>query len=233
MWKTRITKTEPNHIVTRGYKQEELIGTVPFSHVFFLLIKGRMPDKNEAVMIDALITSSIDHGVTPPSTHASRIVASAGVPLPTAVAAGILAVGDIHGGAIEDGARILQEWVKKMHEHGWNAEETAHNLLTSLKKDGKTISLKWLPHYRLIKSFSKETEVGKSSWILEDKIIDPKQIKKAFTAWENYQTTDYTDIGDNESDPFLMKMINLGFVEHGASGFYDAQGNTLEGEHHH
>lgn len=137
MWKTSITKTEPNHIVTRGYKQEELIGTVPFSHVFFLLIKGRMPDKNEAVMMDALITSSIDHGVTPPSTHASRIVASAGVPLPTAVAAGILAVGDIHGGAIEDGARILQEWVKKMHEQGWSAEETAHNLLTTLNREGK------------------------------------------------------------------------------------------------
>lgn len=137
MWKTSITKTEPNHIVTRGYRQEELIGTVPFSNVFFLLIKGRMPDKNEAVMIDALITSSIDHGVTPPSTHASRIVASAGVPLPTAVAAGILAVGDVHGGAIEDGARILKEWVEKMHKQGWSLQDTADNLLATLKQEGK------------------------------------------------------------------------------------------------
>lgn len=136
MWKTNITKTEPNRIITRGYRQEELIGTVPFANVFFLLLKARMPDEHEAVMIDALITASIDHGVTPPSTHAARIVASAGVPLPTAVAAGVLAVGDVHGGAIEDGARILQEWVMKMHEQSWTHEETAQKLLASLKEQG-------------------------------------------------------------------------------------------------
>ncbi|MEO0184355.1 MAG: citrate/2-methylcitrate synthase, partial [candidate division WOR-3 bacterium] len=113
IWKSGITKIEPNHIVTKGYRQEDLIGNIPFASAFFLLIKGRLPDDKEARMIDAIITSSIDHGTTPPTTHAARIVASAGVPLPTAVAAGILAVGDVHGGAIEDAARILQDWVKK------------------------------------------------------------------------------------------------------------------------
>ncbi len=139
MWKTSISKVEPDHIVTRGYRQENLIGTVPFASVFYLLVKGKMPDKKEAVMIDALITSSIDHGVTPPSTHASRIVASAGVPLSTAVAAGILAVGDVHGGAIEDAAKILQEWVKVMHENRWSLEQTAQNLLAEMKREGKRI----------------------------------------------------------------------------------------------
>jgi len=137
MWKTSVSKVEPNHIITRGYRQEDLIGNVPFTHVFFLLVKGRMPDEKEARMIDALITSSIDHGVTPPSTHASRIVASAGVPLPTAVAAGILAVGDVHGGAIEQGAKILQEWVRLMHDNKWSFEQTAQKLLEALKKEGK------------------------------------------------------------------------------------------------
>jgi citrate synthase len=138
MWKTSITNVEPNHIVTRGYRQEDLIGKVPFGSVFFLLIKGRMPGEKEAKMIDAIITSSVDHSVTPPSTHASRIVASAGVPLPTAVAAGILAVGDIHGGAIEDSARLLQEWVKLKHGHGWNYEQTAQKLIAKLREDSDT-----------------------------------------------------------------------------------------------
>jgi citrate synthase len=137
MWNTKISKVAPDHIVTRGYRQEELIGTTPFSTVFFLLITGKMPNKQEARMIDAIITSSIDHGVTPPSTHAARIVASAGVPLPTAVGAGILAVGDIHGGAIEDGAHILQIWVKKMHEQKWTHQQAAHSLLNNLKEQGK------------------------------------------------------------------------------------------------
>jgi citrate synthase len=137
MWKTSITKVEPNHVVTRGYRQDDLIGNVPFASVFFLLIKGRMPDAKEARMIDALITSSIDHGVTPPSTHASRIVASAGVPLPTAIAAGILAIGDVHGGAIQECARILQDVVKLMHNNKWSFEETARRLIDTLKAEGK------------------------------------------------------------------------------------------------
>ncbi|MGD9380282.1 MAG: citryl-CoA lyase [candidate division WOR-3 bacterium] len=133
MWNTGITKIEPNHIVTRGYPQEHLIGKIPFASVFFLLLKGRLPDENEARMMDALVTSSIDHGVTPPSTHAARLVASAGVPLPSAVAAGLLAVGDVHGGAIEDGARVLQAWVVKMREKGWTHEDAARKLLEDLK----------------------------------------------------------------------------------------------------
>ena len=137
MWKTGISKVEPNLIVTKGYRQEDLIGNVPFASVFFLLIKGKMPDEKEARMIDAIITSSIDHGVTPPSTHASRVVASAGVPLPTAVAAGILAVGDVHGGAIEDGAKLLQDVVKLMNTNKWSFEETAQRLLETLKSEGK------------------------------------------------------------------------------------------------
>jgi citrate synthase len=96
-----------------------------------------MPTEKEAQMIDALITASVDHGVTPPSTHAARIVASAGVPLPTAVAAGILAIGDIHGGAIEESARILQEWVVLMHTHKWTQNLTAHKLLERLQSEGK------------------------------------------------------------------------------------------------
>lgn len=137
MWKTGISKIEPNHIVTRGYRQEDLIGNIPFASVFFLLLKGNMPDKNEAAMIDALITSSIDHGVTPPTTHAARLVASAGVPLPTAVAAGVLAVGDVHGGAIEEGARILQEWVSRGKDEGWSDQQTARELLSHLRDTSK------------------------------------------------------------------------------------------------
>jgi citrate synthase len=137
MWKTGISKIDPNHIVTRGYRQEDLIGNIPFASVFFLLLKSRLPDPKEAQMTDALITSSIDHGVTPPSTHAARIVASAGVPLPSAVAAGILAIGDVHGGAIEDGARILQEWVRLKIERGWNHEAAAKELLQQLKSENR------------------------------------------------------------------------------------------------
>jgi hypothetical protein len=35
------------------------------------------------------------------------------------------------------------------------------------------------------------------------------------------------DIGDNEADPFLIKMINLGYIDHAPQAVYDANGNNI------
>lgn len=112
-WKTKITKVEPNNLITKGYRQNDLIGNVPFSHVVYLLLKDELPSEEQGRMIDAILTACVDHGVTPPTAMASRIVASGGVPLPTAVAAGLLSIGDAHGGAIEKGAKFLQEGIQR------------------------------------------------------------------------------------------------------------------------
>ena len=138
-WTTKITKVEPNHLVTRGYRQEDLIGNVQYSHVVYLLLKGELPSKEHGKMIDAILTACIDHGVTPPSAMASRVVASGGVPLPTAVAAGILSVGDAHGGAIEKGAKFLQEAVTRIEKEGKSIEDMAKTLVSESREQKKRI----------------------------------------------------------------------------------------------
>lgn len=138
-WNSKITKVEPNHLVTRGYRQEDLIGNVPYPHVVYLLLKGELPSKEHGKMIDAILTASIDHGITPPSAMASRVVASGGVPLPTAVAAGILAIGDAHGGAIEKGAKLFQESVKRMKAENKTIEEMAKIVVQEAKEQNKRI----------------------------------------------------------------------------------------------
>ena len=138
-WTTKITKVEPNHLVTRGYRQEDLIGNVPYSHVVYLLLKGELPSKEHGKMMDAILTACIDHGVTPPSSMASRVVASGGVPLPTAVAAGVLSIGDAHGGAIEKGAKFLQEGITRMKQDGTSIEEIAKILVNESREQKKRI----------------------------------------------------------------------------------------------
>lgn len=138
-WTTKITKVEPNHLVTRGYRQEDLIGNVPYSHVVYLLLKGELPSKEHGKMIDAILTACIDHGITPPSAMASRVVASGGVPLPTAVAAGVLSIGDAHGGAIEKGAKFLQEGVARAKKEGKTIDEMAKILVTESREQNKKI----------------------------------------------------------------------------------------------
>lgn len=102
-----------------------------------------------------------------------------------------------------------------------------------LKTTNREIQLQWQTNRRLIKSYSEETEHQKVTWELIEIVSVPEQIKNVFFSRTGFQTTDYADVGDNESDPFLMQMINLGFVEHGASGFYDSSGNKMDKPHAH
>ena len=138
-WTTKITKVEPNHLITRGYRQEDLIGNVPFSHVVYLLLKAELPTKEQGKMMDAILTACIDHGVTPPTAMASRIVASGGVPLPTAVAAGVLSIGDAHGGAIEKGAKFFQDGIARMKNENKTIDEIAKILVKESLEQKKRI----------------------------------------------------------------------------------------------
>jgi len=139
VWKSKITKVEPNNLITRGYRQEDLIGNIPYPHVVYLLLKGELPSKEHGKMIDAILTACIDHGVTPPSSIASRTVASGGVPLPTAVAAGVLSIGDAHGGAIEKGAKFLQDGISRMNNDNISMNELGKVLVKEAKEQHQRI----------------------------------------------------------------------------------------------
>jgi len=116
-WKTSIAKSSPEETLIRGYKLEELIGNLSFSEMIFLELKGELPSENEAKMMDAILVASTEHGIAPPSITSARIAFSGGNPISAGVAAGVLGIGDHHGGAIEQCAKILQE------NHNANPEE--------------------------------------------------------------------------------------------------------------
>lgn len=108
-WKTRITKVEPDKIQIRGYKVEDLIENLSFADAIYLVITGEAPDLKKSKLLNAILVSSIDHGVTPPSVFASLTSVSTGAPFNSALASGILSINQYHGGAIENCMRILEE----------------------------------------------------------------------------------------------------------------------------
>jgi len=136
-WKTAITKVEPNKLLLRGYRLDELMGRITFAQAVFLAIKGDLPTEKEARMIDAMLVSSIDHGVTPPSCLAARTIASTGSPLNAALAGGILAISKHHGGAIEDSMKVIREAVRRKRELSQTQEETATFLAKEYKEKSK------------------------------------------------------------------------------------------------
>ncbi len=106
-WQTSLTSIAPDKILVRGYPLDEMMGRLTFAEAVYLLLMGELPTPSIGKMFDAILVSSIDHGVMPPSTLAARNVATSGAPLKDSVAAGVLAFGPRHGGDIESCMRFL------------------------------------------------------------------------------------------------------------------------------
>jgi len=97
-WNTRLTCIEPNRILVRGYRLDELMGRVHFGEAIYLLFTGELPSPSMGRLMDAMLVSFLDHGATPPSTLAARNTATTGASLRSSVAAGVLGFGPHHGG---------------------------------------------------------------------------------------------------------------------------------------
>jgi len=132
-WQTKITLNTKEETYIRGYPLTQMIGKLTFSESIYLLLKGELPTENERKMFDAIFTSVIDHGVAPPSVVALRNVISGGNQLHVGVAAGVLAFGEYHGGALEDAMKFFQEYAKD--------EEDIYGLAERIAK--KAVEEKW------------------------------------------------------------------------------------------
>ncbi|MCL2116375.1 MAG: citryl-CoA lyase [Methanobrevibacter sp.] len=131
--KTSITKIEPNKIITQGYCQEELIENINFSEMVYLLLQGKMPNKKEAKMLNHILISFCDHGVTPPSTQSSRLIASSGSPMNVALAGGLLSFGKQHAGALESSMELFQNVINDLSD--FNEKYLFDNLAKDIVDD--------------------------------------------------------------------------------------------------
>src|SRR5829696_5919087 len=136
-WQSSLTEIEPNKILVRGYPLDEMMGRLGFAEAVYLLLMGELPTPAIGRMLNAVLVSSIDHGVTPPSTLAARNVATSGAPLKDCVAAGILAFGPHHGGDIESCMRFLDGGLTLMRA-GRSLQQAAETLIDEALRDGPT-----------------------------------------------------------------------------------------------
>jgi len=90
----------------------------------------------------------------------------------------------------------------------------------SLTKNGIHYSLVWSVAKALPLTYKEVSASKEFRLTLSSTNANAVVVNDFFSSLASYQTTDYADIGDNESDPFLLSMINLGFVKQGASGVF-------------
>lgn len=101
------SRQSDGEMVVCGVPLPTLIATVSFVDTVFLLLRGDRPSDHERAMLDAMLVACCDHGVEAPSTAAARTAASTGNALHVALAAGLLAMGQKHGCAVEPAMRLF------------------------------------------------------------------------------------------------------------------------------
>jgi len=136
-WQTALTSIAPNTILIRGYPVDEMMGRLSFADAVYLLLMGELPTPAIGRMLNAVLVSSLDHGVTPPSTLAARNVATSGAPLKDCVAAGILAFGRHHGGDIESCMKFLDGGLTLVRS-GKTLQQAAESLVDDCLREGQT-----------------------------------------------------------------------------------------------
>ena len=165
-WKTSISKVEPNKITVRGYNLMDLVGRYSYAGLTYLLWRGELPTVEQSKMMDAVFSVCLEHSLSSPSVDAVRFVASCGVPLQSAVSAGVSAFGEVHGGAIEDAAKLLQEALKSGAERKEPLRRIAENIVAAYSQAKKRLPGYGHPTHtadprtKKLLEIAKETKIG-------------------------------------------------------------------------
>ena len=137
-WSTSLTKIEPNKILVRGYPLDEIMGRLTFGEAIYTLLMGEVPSPGIGSLMEAILVSFIDHGVTPPSTLAARNTATTGAPLRACVAAGVLGFGRYHGGDIESCMQFLDTGLELVRK-GASYKDAAVTIVKRCQEVGEPI----------------------------------------------------------------------------------------------
>jgi citrate synthase len=112
----------------------------PFSHVIYRVITGNLKvNEQHSKMIEAMIVACVDHGVTPPSAQATIIAASTRTPYEVAVAHGVGAITDVHGGAGAKAAQFFDECIIKSQKENIDVAQAARKIMKTYIENGKRI----------------------------------------------------------------------------------------------
>ncbi|MEX3924715.1 citryl-CoA lyase [Paraburkholderia sp. BR10936] len=108
-WSTSIIDIHPGSIKVRGYPIQELIGSVSFPQMIWLMLRGELPGDEEATLLEAALVASVDHGPHAPSIAISRMATSCGLPINGAMASALNALDDVHGGAGQQAVELYAD----------------------------------------------------------------------------------------------------------------------------
>ena len=145
--KTSIAYKTEEKTVLRGYNLSDLAEEgYSFCDAIFLLFQGRIPTDAEEKMLKYEMGSFLEHSMSP--SAASAIAVTAGRPnLPTAVAAGVMTFGGVHGPGAAHGY-MMNKYIERAQKEGKTLDEMAKVLVDEYMDAGVPVMGMGQPQHR-------------------------------------------------------------------------------------
>ena len=137
-WDTSIIEIHPGEISIRGYAIQDLIGSVTFPQMIWLMLRGELPSAGEARLLEAALVPGVDHGPHAPSIAIARMAVTCGLPVNGAMASAINVLDDVHGGAGQQAMELYRE-IDAESGAGGGAVEAATRVLERRRASGDKI----------------------------------------------------------------------------------------------
>ncbi len=137
-WQTKISRVMEGKVLIRGYSHEKLIGDTSYAEGAFLTLRGELPTRRQARMMDAMLMSLLDHGFVAASVLAARYAASGNPQLVPGTAAGLLTAGS-NTISPQHSAEFLDNALKTMRAEGLSLDETARRVVAKVRAERRRI----------------------------------------------------------------------------------------------
>jgi citrate synthase len=135
-WSTDIIRMEPGVIEIRGEPIEQLIQSLSFSEMIWLMTMGQRPSPGQHRLLEAALVAAVDHGPQAPSVATARMAMTCGVGINNALASGVNMLGDVHGGAGEQALMVFQRIAARLPSE--SLETAVQSVLDALDVEGVT-----------------------------------------------------------------------------------------------
>jgi len=137
-FRTAISDVEDGRVLIRGYSHEDVIRRVPYANATYLTLVGRLPTPEEARLVDAMLTSLLDHGFVAATVSAARYAASGNPQFVPAVAAGLLAAGQ-NTLSPQHSYELIAEARRLRDENGWDDQRAAQAIVERARAERRRL----------------------------------------------------------------------------------------------
>jgi citrate synthase len=137
--RTDIGTHDLDHIWVRDLDlTADVMGRMNFGEVMFLLVAARAPDPSEARLVNTVLVSLMEHGLTPSAVVARVTYGLVPDAIQGAIAAGLLGVGGVVLGSMEGCGELLTQ-IQAAGLDGTPAADAAQKVVAEYRASGRRI----------------------------------------------------------------------------------------------